>query len=131
MPKNFLIKSQYTYNVWPKLNVKIILLLPRLCWFVLIQKMMTLELFPFFKVRDYTFGEEFTGSLKNKKFTKMTHCKYMMFIKLYCVGHIRKMFSKDVRKNMKPSKLSRVFPFTMLIQEAFTIICCCINYMLT
>ena len=39
------------------------------------------ERFPFFKIRDYTVGDEFTGSLKKKKFTKMSHCKYVMFIK--------------------------------------------------
>lgn len=46
------------------------------------------EIFPFFKVRDYAFGEEFTGTLKNKKATKMSHCKYVMFLKPYCVGHV-------------------------------------------
>lgn len=57
------------------------------------------EIFPFFKIRDSTFGYEFTSSLKNKKITKVSHCKYVMFINLYCVGNVKKMFFKDLGKH--------------------------------
>lgn len=47
-----------------------------------------IKIFPFFKIRESIFGDEFIGSLKNEKVTKMSHHKYMMFIKLYCIGYV-------------------------------------------
>lgn len=74
MPKHFLIQSQfqYTYKCMTENKCKNYSFIARTLLICARPNGddFRAEMFPFFKIRDYTFGDEFTGSLKKKKIHK-------------------------------------------------------------